>query len=519
MRSVFLFFILLFFIPDNLFSDTMLTFTNVGVLLDGVNEPKKDKQVINDTLILINQYLKSADKNKNDGLYSNAYNYLWKAMLLAEEIKASKKLAFIHDELGVLYGIYGKNYQAIKHKKMSLQYAKMSKRNFVDSNLVAKSFYNLAVQFRKSRQYTKSLMYLDSSKYARGVKHNSEINNAYIKAEKGNVFLLTNRLTEAEKLLLESVKVFEKNNSHYLVIVYSFLGDLYNKTGNLNASIFFYEKSLEKISEFKSHTDFKPDILKKTSKILKTKGQLDKAYFYLGQSEKISDSLFSVKSKSNSDLFEIKNNYEKAILKKDSYIKKQKSIIEKERLIQTRLIFLVAFVVLGVIILLIVFFLQAKMRKLKIEKYNASLKTKHEKEKLNAVLETKSKELTVSALQIIEKDKNIDKLLQILKEEAPKSYSKLKDVIVKGNKDMWERFNLRFTEVNVGFYDRLKEKHQSLTLTEQKHCALIKLKFDSKEMSKLLNISLNSVHISRHRIRKKMGLQREDNLSEYIGRI
>jgi len=62
-------------------------------------------------------------------------------------------------------------------------------------------------------------------------------------------------------------------------------------------------------------------------------------------------------------------------------------------------------------------------------------------------------------------------------------------------------------------------QHDSLTPTEEKHCELIKLKFDSKEMARLLNISVSSVHISRYRIRKKMRLERGDDLSNYIASI
>ena len=86
----------------------------------------------------------------------------------------------------------------------------------------------------------------------------------------------------------------------------------------------------------------------------------------------------------------------------------------------------------------------------------------------------------------------------------------------KGSDDLWESFNLRFTEVNGNFYDRLREKHPELSNTEFKHCALIKLNFGTKEMARILNIEPHSVHISRSRIRKKIGLERSESLEKYI---
>ncbi|MEM6380985.1 MAG: helix-turn-helix transcriptional regulator, partial [Bacteroidota bacterium] len=66
------------------------------------------------------------------------------------------------------------------------------------------------------------------------------------------------------------------------------------------------------------------------------------------------------------------------------------------------------------------------------------------------------------------------------------------------------------------FYRHLKEKFPKLTQGDLKLCALIKLNFSSKDVAKLMGISVESVHTTRYRLRKKLGLQREDNLTEYI---
>jgi DNA-binding CsgD family transcriptional regulator len=62
-------------------------------------------------------------------------------------------------------------------------------------------------------------------------------------------------------------------------------------------------------------------------------------------------------------------------------------------------------------------------------------------------------------------------------------------------------------------------KYPKLSQGDQKICALIKLNFSSKEMSRLLGISVESVHTSRHRIRKKMDLPRSVNLEDYINSL
>ncbi|NIJ44234.1 tetratricopeptide (TPR) repeat protein [Wenyingzhuangia heitensis] len=497
---------------------------NLGIVNDFqfIEEQNKDTIALgkNNKTDLVQFHLEAADVHKNKGMYAVAYEHLWEALLLAKAENNYRGIAAIHNELGMLYGIYNKEDKAIEHKILTLKYIK---KDTVEgrrkSNNLRKAYYSLAVQYRKAKNYDKSTVYLDSCLYVERNIPDRMDRNAYVFAEKGNLHLLQNNLKEAELFLIRAKQLLEEENRHYLVVVYSFLGDLYTKKNEVTKALYYYEKSLNAILVTNSHTDLKTDILQKIASIYKKQNKVDKAYYYLEQSTKIGDSLFGMRNKNNSDLFEIKNKYKEALVKKDAYINQQEDVIEKKKQIQIRLIFAIAIILFILIVLILLFYHKAKVKRLKAEKEKVALEIKHDKEKINVVLESKSKELTVSALQLIEKDKNIETLLEALKLNAPDTYRKIHKEIVRGNKDLWESFNLRFTEVNTDFYKRLRDKHDELTPTEQKHCALIKLKFDSKEMAKLLNISVNSVHISRHRIRKKIGLERGEDLSNYISSI
>lgn len=80
-------------------------------------------------------------------------------------------------------------------------------------------------------------------------------------------------------------------------------------------------------------------------------------------------------------------------------------------------------------------------------------------------------------------------------------------------------FETYFDEVHEDFFSRLTEKYPSLTLREQKLCAYIKMNIPSKEIAALLNISQRGVEISRYRLRKKLNIDRDTNLSTYISSI
>ncbi|MGD1893539.1 MAG: helix-turn-helix transcriptional regulator [Cyclobacteriaceae bacterium] len=110
-------------------------------------------------------------------------------------------------------------------------------------------------------------------------------------------------------------------------------------------------------------------------------------------------------------------------------------------------------------------------------------------------------------------------LLKQKQEPNPRDISKLVSNINVSNSQNWEEFELRFLSVNEGFYGRLQESFPGLSQHDHKICALIKLNFSSKDMARLLGISVESVHTTRYRLRKKLGLDRKINLEDFIAKI
>jgi DNA-directed RNA polymerase specialized sigma24 family protein len=80
----------------------------------------------------------------------------------------------------------------------------------------------------------------------------------------------------------------------------------------------------------------------------------------------------------------------------------------------------------------------------------------------------------------------------------------------------WQHFLGRFERIAPGFIFRLKAAFPNLTLAETRLFLLVKLYFDSREISDATGISQESVWRGRHRLRKKLGLSEQVNLDEYI---
>ncbi|MFW5759862.1 MAG: ligand-binding sensor domain-containing protein [Cyclobacteriaceae bacterium] len=147
-------------------------------------------------------------------------------------------------------------------------------------------------------------------------------------------------------------------------------------------------------------------------------------------------------------------------------------------------------------------------------------------EKLRAEVEHKNKELGNAAMRLISKNEFINHLKNSLNTLSKKSnnqslkkdFSKLVSEIeknIEGDND-WEQFQIHFDRVHGNFSERLKNNYPEITPQEMKMAAYLRMNLSSKDIAQLLNISVRGVEIARYRLRKKLNLDRQDNLSEFI---
>ena len=80
----------------------------------------------------------------------------------------------------------------------------------------------------------------------------------------------------------------------------------------------------------------------------------------------------------------------------------------------------------------------------------------------------------------------------------------------------WDNFSLFFEKVNPNFFIRLKEKYPNISNKDEKLCALIRLNMDINEAASVLNVDSNSIRMARYRLRKKMGLNPQEDLYKTI---
>lgn len=80
----------------------------------------------------------------------------------------------------------------------------------------------------------------------------------------------------------------------------------------------------------------------------------------------------------------------------------------------------------------------------------------------------------------------------------------------------WAKFKLLFDKVFPEFIIKLRTKYPDLTSAEERIFLLLKVKNDTKEMADALGISVESVRKGKYRLKKKLNLQEETILDDFI---
>ncbi|MDP3444548.1 MAG: regulator, partial [Ignavibacteria bacterium] len=80
----------------------------------------------------------------------------------------------------------------------------------------------------------------------------------------------------------------------------------------------------------------------------------------------------------------------------------------------------------------------------------------------------------------------------------------------------WEMFENLFDQAHENFFKRLKNDYKELTTSDFRLCAYLRMNLSSKEIAPLLNISIRGVEEKRYRLRKKLQLPSDQNLTEFI---
>lgn len=154
------------------------------------------------------------------------------------------------------------------------------------------------------------------------------------------------------------------------------------------------------------------------------------------------------------------------------------------------------------------------------------------KEAENKLLEEqvqhKQRELASLTLQMAQKNDALEELELNIKRNMSQNQAfsevNMKQVLnLIGNQKTidkdWHVFKAHFEDVHPAFFEKIRTSHTGLSQTEEKHCAYMRMGLSTKEIARLMNISPSSVQVSRYRLKKKMGLSKEEDIYQHVNSI
>lgn len=456
------------------------------------------------------------------GNYSQALDNYLQASTIFQELGDQSKIASTLNSIGNVY----KNQKNFEEALISYKQAQVIWLKQNDKKSIAGSYINIGSIYTKQKKFGEAIVSADKAlKLFEGfADSNGQIichNNL------GEIYFQKQQYAEALSHYEKALIINEKFQSKRLMVTsYNGLGNVNTKLNQSSKAISSYQKA----QELALATGVRPALQQAYEGLATVYGQVNdfpNAYRFQKLSTTLKDSIFNAENASK--MTNLRLHYESE--KKLSEIK----LIQKEKDLgyATR-----NTAMLGLLAGLLVLGLAFNRQRLKVRKnreLNAiqqalaetEIRNSLEKEQqLIAELEFRNKALTTHTLNLIQKNSILEEIRQTVsltlktgqRDENTPLFSKLINLIdYSFNLDRdWDEFKMYFEGVHKDFFSKLKKENPELSGGELRLCALIRLNLNLKEAATLLNISPDSVKTARHRLRKKLNLPEESNLTDYL---
>jgi DNA-binding CsgD family transcriptional regulator/Flp pilus assembly protein TadD len=361
------------------------------------------------------------------------------------------------------------------------------------------------------KQYTLSLNLYQLKKHQRFI--------AVCLNNMGNIYKQQGKFALADSAYLVSLQTRRQTNDIKGVsIVLNNLSELRLITGNYLEAIFFGEESLERSHEVGNLSTMRytyGNISKAQAKL----GNYAEAYQNQLVLRQINDSILGIEKQKA--LLEFQQKYESVLKEKENVLLKD-NLLRRKYSITILLGALISVISISVLLLLI-----SRSRNISLKQKQALQQKEQQLSEMELLQhkelsELKSKELSSLTLQMINKNEALNNLKNKLQEiQNSGNVTNLNPILnsIESNfqlNDEWQRFKLHFEAVNNHFFDKLNNSYPDLTSYEIKLCVYLKIGLTTKEISQMLNTSIDAVNKARQRLRKKINMDSTTDLAVHF---
>lgn len=520
------------------------------------------------------QLIKIGFEAMDNGDYPKALEYLTRAQLIAEKHNMYDKLFEAKNNIGIIYfdlGEYGEALDyyldcytiAIKHLNPKKEMAILN---------------NIAIVYSVEENYVKGEEYFKKA-YDIAKKENDRLKIGHYAINLARVANKTGRLAEGRKYLNEALDYLKDEKKLLLQTKITLAENLLLSGNTKRAKEILFE--LYPVTQKEKTPQNNNDLLGQLAQLYYVEKKPDSAVYYLGIALKTNKDLDSrvLMFGKLSDLYAEKNDFRQALIMKDSMVASKDSLnkvkngkllennkvkfeilnyknelnSKEQRLGNERKIFATA---IGAILLLLFFVyrlyrnraVKQEQQKLiaKREQEITSLELENEKsehlllekqlkenetvallelEKLKNEIEQKNRKLSARALYLSGRNEMIEVIVnslsglpEISKNTVLKTQIKTLKEHLKTDSE-WDNFIVHFEEVNQGLLHALKEKHPDLTSNDIRFICYVYMNLSSKEICSIFNITQEACRKRKERISKKMSLDENVSLYEYLSKL
>ena len=453
---------------------------------------------------------------------SEALMYYQESQIISEENNFIDILPSIHNNVGLIYSQLGENDKALEHLMKAYDGFKVSGIN----ENVAHSVSNIAVIYLKEAQDSLAISY-----FKEAIKIYEDFGNLIdassilmtlgdYEFNKGNLNKALYYYEDGYKQALSQSVEYLGPRSRVISGLLAGMGRIHYHLGNKQKAIEYLEESLVLATQnsYINRIEFSTEIL---SEIYESDGDFSKALSFYKIHEQYGDSILNEGSIKKITQLEMQFEFDKKMKEKEL-----DDIIKENAQQRKELIYLIL-ISIGVFaaIIAILLYLMQKSKTAKIELKRRNLNLEHER--LQQELDYKNKELATNVLYLLRKNEFITATAEQLKkaklnfkmENQKIIQDIIRDLLLNSSKDIWEEFEVRFQDVHSEFYDNLNKRFPDLTPNEKKICSFLRLNMSTKEISAITYQSVRSIDMARFRLRKKIGLDSEENLISFLSNI
>ena len=147
----------------------------------------------------------------------------------------------------------------------------------------------------------------------------------------------------------------------------------------------------------------------------------------------------------------------------------------------------------------------------------------------NEIIERKNQELAENSIYLVQSNKFHENLVkdlqnmnkQIKKGEDPEIliHSIINELGTQLKEESWKRFDIYFQRVHKEFQKNLLNKFPDLTAGDLRLCIFLRMGMSTKDIAVTLSQTVGTVKVNRFRLREKLNLKTEENLTVFLSKF